>query len=140
MNEKLSLKIPIRENLRESCFENEFSPAKMQYYQGFSDRVGRNYLFDRYKIREKYFKIVAKNKYIYYLLKFILSITFVAIGIIAYIVNQLSLYYIAILYMCLYFALYDRRKVADWEIVKEIYIDKYDEIEKIIEKNNKRRF
>ena len=45
MNEKLSLKILIRENLRESCFENMFSPVKMQHYQGFSDRVGRKYLF-----------------------------------------------------------------------------------------------
>lgn len=100
-----------------------------------------NYLFDRFKIREKYFKIVAKNKYIYYLLKFILSITFVAIFFIAFIKNELSLYCIGVLYICLDLSLYgSRRLFFDWKTMKKIYIDKYDEIEKTIEKNNKHRF
>lgn len=99
-----------------------------------------DYLFYRFKIREKYFRIVAKNKYIYYLLNFILGIIFVAIFIIAYIKNELFLYCIGVLYMCLYLSLYGRRRFFDWKIMKKIYIDKYDEIEKTIEKNNKRRF
>lgn len=100
-----------------------------------------DYLFYRFKIREKYFKIVAKNKYIYYLLKFILSITSVAIFFIAFIKNELSLYCIGVLYICLDWSLYgNKRLFFDWKTMKMIYIDKYDEIEKTIEKNNKRRF
>lgn len=94
-----------------------------------------NYLFDKYSIKKQYYSIVAKNKYFYYLVKFILSVVLVVLGITSFIVNELYLYIIFIIYCCLYLSLYGRHPIDDWKKVKEIYIDnKHLEIKKNMKK------
>jgi len=82
-----------------------------------------NYLFGKYNIRERYYSIVARNKYVYYLIEIVLSVLLVALGITAYIVNVLYLYIIFIICICLYLSLYEHHTIGDWKKVKEIYID-----------------
>lgn len=82
-----------------------------------------NYLFDKYSIRKQYYSVVARNKYIYYLVKFVLSIMLVVLGITSFIIDELYLYIIFIIYSCIYLSLYWRNTIGDWKRVKEIYID-----------------
>ena len=82
------------------------------------------YIFDKYNVRRNYFRVVAKNKYIYYLSKFILEIVFVTLAIYSFIINKLYLYVITIICMFLYLGLYEGRRIGDFKDVKKIYIDR----------------
>ena len=79
---------------------------------------------NKYNVRRNYFRVVAKNKYIYYLSKFILEIGFVTLAIYSFIINKLYLYVITIICMFLYLGLYEGRRIGDFKDVKKIYIDR----------------
>lgn len=83
-----------------------------------------NYIFDKCNVREKYYRVVARNKYVYYFLKYTLWILLIVLLMFAYIKGKIYLYIIAIRYFCLFYSLYHDRTMFDWQNVKRIYIDK----------------
>lgn len=80
------------------------------------------YLFDKYSIRRKYYRVIARNKYIYYLTKFILSAVLVGLGITSFMIDKLYLYIIFLVYCCLYLSLYGRSTIGDWKKVKDKFV------------------
>lgn len=91
-------------------------------------------LEDKLDLRMKYFSVVAKNKYLFYIVFVIWGIILLALLIMGY--NDISYFIIAILCLNIYIMLYNG--VRNWNFAYDVYIENVDLLIKSKERHKKK--
>ena len=91
-------------------------------------------LEDKLDLRMKYFSVVAKNKYLFYIVFVIWGVILLALLIMGY--NDISYFIIAILCLNIYIMLYNG--VRNWKFAYDVYIENVDLLIKSKERHKKK--